>query len=268
MEERLHSIESLLAETNNMLHALMNKQQLQAPTNLTLSPSVGMPTDLVNDDNSDQNTSFAGIASLLAHSRKARHDVEHLLQSSPSLRNDPEIKAALDVLRSATRRSYTAESSLLHADRDTEPSNFESGSLPSYNLILRVVQEAQASDSLFFLIWSPFFTPSELLHLCGQLYQNFGICSMAIKTILCGALYYMFIEYLSARKFPPDSIHWLQGKRFLKFFEHYLRSWNVLSLPSTENILALVFGAGHAIQKGDHASAWPMVSMACTMCVN
>lgn len=264
MEERLQSIESLLAETNKMLHVLTNKQQLQVPTDSTPSTLVDLPNGWVDND-SDHNTSFDGVTSLLAHSRKARHDVEHLLQSNPSLGKNSEIKAALDVLRGVTRHPCTSESSLLHAGRDIEPPNFESRSLPSYDFVLQVVQEAQASDSLFFLIWSPFFTPSEFLQLCGQLYQSFDTCSLAIKTILCGALYYIFAEYLSARRFHPDSTYWSRGKSFLKFFEHYLQSYNVLSMPSTENILALVFGAGHAIQKGDHASAWPLVSMACTM---
>ncbi|KAH0039305.1 hypothetical protein KCU78_g1319, partial [Aureobasidium melanogenum] len=264
MEERLHSIESLLTETNKMLHALMNKQQLQVPADLTLSTSVDLPTDSVDDDN-DQSTSFVGETSLLAHSRKARHDVENLLQSSPSLQNNAEIRLALDSLRSTMRHPPTGKSSLLHASSSIESTHLMPEHLPPYHSVLGVVHEAQASDSLFFLIWSPFFTPSEFLHLCDQLYKNHDTCSIAIKTIVCGALHYMLCEHLTARRPPQGSIYWSYSKCFLKFFEQCLRSYGMLSSPSTENILAVVLGAGHAIQKGDHSSAWPMVSTACTM---
>ncbi|KAG9530447.1 hypothetical protein KCU93_g2708, partial [Aureobasidium melanogenum] len=264
MEERLHSIEALLTETNKMLHVLMNRQQLQVPADSTSSAPVHLPINSVDDD-SDQRTSFVGEPSLLAHSQKARHDVERLLQSSPSLRNNLEIKSALEVLHSAMRHRSTDGFGRLYAVPSIEPTNLTPEYLPPYRTVLEVVHEAQASDSLFFLIWSPFLTPSEFLQLVDQLYKNLDTCSMATKTIVCGALHYMFCEYLTARKFHKDSLLWSPSKRFLELFEHCLRSYSMLSLPSTENILAVVFGASHAIQKGDHASAWPMVSMACTM---
>ncbi|KEQ66412.1 uncharacterized protein M437DRAFT_33805, partial [Aureobasidium melanogenum CBS 110374] len=264
MEERLHSIESLLTETNKMLHALMNKQQLQVPVDLTLSTSVGLPTNSVDEDN-DQSTSFVGETLLLAHSRKARHDVERLLQSSPLLRNNPEVKSALDVLHSAMLHPPTTGSNLLHATSSIESTSLTPEYLPPYRTILGVIHEAQASDSIFFLIWSPFFTPSEFLQLFDQLYKSLDTCSIATKTIVCGALHYMLCEHLTMRKIHKNSSHWWYSKRFLEFFEHCLRSYDMLSLPSTENILALVFGAGHAIQKGDHASARLTVSMAYAM---
>ncbi|KAG9513605.1 hypothetical protein KCV07_g8686, partial [Aureobasidium melanogenum] len=264
MEERLHSIEALLTEANKMLHVLMNRQQLQVPADSTSSAPMHLPIKSVDDD-SDQRTSFVGESSLLAHSRKARHDVERLLQSSPSLRNNLEIKSALEVLHSAMRHRSTDGFGLLYAVPSIEPTNLTPEYLPPYRTVLGVVHEAQASDSLFFLIWSPFFTPSEFLQLVDQLYKNLDTCSMATKTIVCGALHYMFCEYLTARKFPKDSLLWSPSKRFLELFEHCLRSYSMLSSPSTESILAVVFGASHAIQKGGHASAWPMVSMACTM---
>lgn len=264
MEERLHNIESLLTDTNKMLHALMNKQQSQVSADSTPSTLTHLPSRSV-DVESDQNMSFVGGTSLLAHSRQARHDVEHLLQSSPVLLNNPEIKSALDVLRSTTRRPHAGRSSLLQAASSVDSTKFAAEYLPPYNSVLGVVHEAQASDSLFFLIWSPFFTPSEFSHLCDQLYNGFDTCSMATKTIVCGALYYMLCEHLTARKSSQGSIYWMYSKHFLEIFEHCLRSYSVLSLPSTENILAVVLGASHAIQKGDHSSALPMVSLACTM---
>ncbi|KAH0371508.1 hypothetical protein KCU65_g1753, partial [Aureobasidium melanogenum] len=264
MEERLRNIESLLTETNKMLHTLMDKQQLQIPVDLTHSTPADLPTNSVDND-SDQNKSFDGEISIVAHSRKARHDVEYLFESSPSLRSDPEIKSALNVLRSTMRRTSTGRSDLLPVGHGIRSADLAIEFLVPYNFVLEVVHEAQASDSLFFLIWSPFFTPSEFLHLCGQLYQNFDTCSMAIKTIVCGALYYMFSEYLTARRFHSDSAYWLRAKRFLQLFEQHLRSYDAMSSANTENILALVFGAAHALQKGDPASARPMVSMACTM---
>ncbi|KAH0279610.1 NAD(P)-binding protein, partial [Aureobasidium melanogenum] len=72
MEERLHSIESLLTETNKMLHALLNKQQLQVPVDLTLSTSVGLPTDSVDEDN--DKILVVGGCGFLGH-----HIVKHLL---------------------------------------------------------------------------------------------------------------------------------------------------------------------------------------------
>jgi hypothetical protein len=44
-----------------------------------------------------------------------------------------------------------------------------------------------------------------------------------------------------------------------------LRRCSVLSIPTFDNALALVLGAGHAIQVSEYASAWPMVSAAANM---
>lgn len=48
--------------------------------------------------------------------------------------------------------------------------------------------------------------------------------------------------------------------------ESCLRHYGVLSMPLFDNILALVFGAGHAIQVSEFASVWPMLSAAANMC--
>jgi hypothetical protein len=103
------------------------------------------------------------------------------------------------------------------------------------------------------------------VHLCDQLYSDYESCTLAIKTTLYGGLHYMFVEYLSACKTQYDSMYWSHAQSFKLLFEDCLRQYSVLSMPSFDNVLALVFGAGHAIQASQYASAWPMVSAAANM---
>ncbi|KAI5195824.1 hypothetical protein E4T38_08842 [Aureobasidium subglaciale] len=253
MEERLSGIESQLTETNNMLRALLSRGELASTVELA-TPTLEDSRVHSEDNDISQTTSFGGETSMIAHSRRARGDVERLLQSIPSTRDRPEISLALDALRKATQNRSGDSSSLLHDVCSIDYQKIALDSFPPYEIVLDMVRDAQASDSLFFFIWSPFFTPPEFLHLCNQLYH------------MCGAMHYMLIEELSAKKTRHDPAYWSFASAFLAHFEAYLRSYSVLTSPSTENVMAIVFGAAHAIQKADFASAWPLVSMACSMC--
>ncbi|KAI5263839.1 hypothetical protein E4T47_08897 [Aureobasidium subglaciale] len=265
MEERLSGIESQLTETNNMLRVLLSRGELASTVELT-TPTLKDPRVHSEDNDISQSTSFGDETSLIAHSRRARRDVERLLQSIPSTRNRPEISLALDALRKATQNLSGDSSGLLRDECSIDYQKIALDSLPPHEIVLDTVRNAQASDSLFFFIWSPFFTPPEFLHLCNQLYHSLNTCSLAIRTIVCGAMHYMFIEELSAKKTRHDPAYWCFASAFLAHFEAHLRSYSVLTSPSNENVMAMVFGAAHAIQKADFASAWPLVSIACSMC--
>jgi hypothetical protein len=215
----------------------------------------------------DKDTSrpFDGETSLMAHSRKARRVIEHLLQSTPSMSSDPEVIHALKTLHTAMQGPPRTGTSLLRPDMNDEDRKCSRETLPPHESVMEVLRGAQAADCLFFSIWLPFFSPAEFVHLCDRLYPDFDSCSLAIKTTLYGALHYMFVEYLSACKTPFESIYWSYAQTFKLHFEDCLRRCSILSIPTFDNVLALVLGAGHAIQVSEYASAWPIVSAAATM---
>jgi hypothetical protein len=267
MEERLHGVETLLLETNKMLRTLLNKGLPTSPSS-SLTPAARTPGAVVNmevDTNRNSSRSFDGETSLMAHSKKARHVIEHLLQSTPSMSSDSEVIHALKTLHSAMQGPSRAETSLLRPGSNKGYREMPRENLPPHDAVMEVLRGAQAADCLFFSIWLPFFTPAEFVHLCDQLYSDSDSCSLAIKTTLYGGLHYMFVEYLSACKTPYDSIYWSYAQSFKLCFEDCLRHYSILSIPTFDNILALVFGAGHAIQVSEYASAWPMVSAAANM---
>jgi hypothetical protein len=267
MEERLHGVESLLLETNRMLRALLDKGLATPPSSPRTPIAMTPAAELTFQVNTDRNTSksFDGESSLMAHSRKARRVIEHLLQSTPSMCSDPEVVHALKTLHTAMQGPPRTEGSLLRPDPDDEPREWSRETLPPKEAVMDILRGAQAADCLFFSIWLPFFTPAEFVHLCDKLYSSFDSCSLALKTTLHGALHYMFIEHLSACKTPFDSVYWSYAQSFKLQFEACLQHHSVLSIPTFDNVLALVFGAGHAIQVSDYASAWPMVSAAANM---
>ncbi|KEQ86215.1 hypothetical protein M438DRAFT_353368 [Aureobasidium pullulans EXF-150] len=268
MEERLHSVETLLMETNKMLRSLLNKEHTISPSS-TLTPDVrDTRASFTVDVNMDRsvNGPYDGETSLMAHSRNARRVIEHLLQSTPSMSSDPEVIDALKTLHAAMQGPSRTEASLLRPGPTDEDQESPRTTLPPQESVFNIIRGAQAADCLFFSIWLPFFTPDEFMHLCDQLYSDFDSCSLATKTTLYGGLHYMFAEYLSACKTPFDSIYWAHAQSFKLLFESCLRRYSVLSIPTFDNVLALVFGAGHAIQVSDYASAWPMVSTAANMC--
>jgi hypothetical protein len=215
----------------------------------------------------DKDTSrpFDGETSLMAHSRKARRVIEHLLQSTPSMSSGPEVIHALKTLHTAMQGPPRTGTSLLRPDMNDEDRKCSREILPPHESVMEVLRGAQAADCLFFPIWLPFFSPAEFVHLCDRLYSDFDSCSLAIKTTLYGALHYMFVEYLSACKTPFESIYWSYAQTFKLHFEDCLRRCSILSIPTFDNVLALVLGAGHAIQVSEYASAWPIVSAAATM---
>lgn len=269
MEERLHSVENLLAETNRMLRTLLNKDNHSLPSSSTLAPGTkAIGTGDALDVGMDRNAGriVDGETSLMAHSRKARHVIEHLLQSTPSMSSDPEVIEALRALHTTMRDPSETETSLLRPVPDGRHEEYSRETLPPQEAVLNILRGAQAADCLFFSIWLPFFTPAEFERLCNQLYSDFDSCSPAIRTIVYGGLHYMFVEYLSACKIPFDSAYWAYAQSFKIHFESCLRHYSVLSMPTFDNILALVFGAGHAIQISEFASAWPMISAAANMC--
>jgi hypothetical protein len=246
-----------------MLRSLLKKEPQ------TTTPSV--PTPSARDTQANvtlcevmdekANEHFNGETSLIAHSRKARRIIEHLLRSTPSMSSDPEVINAIETLHTAMQEPSRTDISLMRPG----PNDAHLETLPSHGSVMEVLRGAQAADCLFFSIWLPFFTPAEFSHLCDQLYSSFDSCSLAIKTTLFGGLHYMFVEYLSVSKVPFDSVFWSHAQSFKLLFENCLRHYSVLSIPSYDNVLALVFGAGHAIQMSEYASAWPMVSAASNM---
>jgi hypothetical protein len=267
MEARLHGLETLLLENNKMLRTLMG-QGLQTPPLSSLAPipkTARTGVTLEVDMNKDTSRPFDGETSLMAHSRKARRVVEHLLQSTPSMSSDPEVIHALKTLQTAMEGPSRTGTSLLRPDMNDEHRKCSRETLPPHEFVLEVLRGAQAADCLFFSIWLPFFSPAEFVHLCDRLYSDFDSCSLAIKTTLYGALHYMFVEYLSACKTPFESIYWSYAQTFKLNFEDCLRRCSILSIPTFDNVLALVLGAGHAIQVSEYASAWPMVSAAANM---
>jgi hypothetical protein len=267
MEERLHSVESLLLETNKMLRTLLKKGPPTSPlaslTPISRTPAATVTLEVDMDRNSSR--SFDGETSLMAHSKKAHRVIEHLLQSTPSMSSDPEVIHALKTLHSAMQGPSKIETSLLRPVPNDGYRELSRENLPPREAVMEVLRGAQAADCLFFSIWLPFFSPAEFVHLCDQLYSDYESCTLAIKTTLYGGLHYMFVEYLSACKTPYDSIYWSHAQSFKLLFEGCLRQYSVLSIPSFDNVLALVFGAGHAIQVSEYASAWPMVSAAANM---
>lgn len=255
-------------ETNKMLRSFLNKEQTISPPS-TLTPGArvtGTGSTMDLNMNSNANRPYEGETSLMAHSRNARRVIEHLLQSTPSMSSDPEVIDALKTLHAAMKSPSRTEVSLLRPVPTDEDQESSQNTLPPEESVLNIIRGAQAADCLFFSIWLPFSTPAEFVHLCEQLYSDFDSCSLAIKTTLYGRIHYMFVEYLSACKTPYDSIYWVHAQSFKLLFEKCLRRYNVLSIPTFDNVLALVFGAGHAIQISDYASAWPMVSAAANMC--
>lgn len=269
MEERLHSVENLLAETNRMLRSFLNKNDHSIPSSSSLPPGTrAISADDALDAGMNRNAGriVDGETSLMAHSRKARRVIEHLLQSTPSMSNDPEVTDALKALHTAMQGPSETETSLLQPAPNENHQEYSGQTLPPQEAVLNILRGAQAADCLFFSIWLPFFTAAEFERLCNQLYSDFDSCSPAIKTIVYGGIHYMFVEYLSACKIPFDSAYWLYAQSFKFHLESCLRHYSVLAMPTFDNILALVFGAGHAIQISEFASAWPMVSAAANMC--
>jgi hypothetical protein len=267
MEARLHGLETLLLESNKMLRTLMD-QGLQTSPLSSLIPTAendGTGVTLEVDMSKDTSRPFDGETSLMAHSRKARRVIEHLLQSTPSISSDPEVIHALKTLHTAMQGPSRTGASLLQSDMIDEHRKRSRETLPPHESVMEVLRGAQAADCLFFSIWSPFFSPAEFVHLCDRLYSDFDSCSIANKTTLYGALHYMFVEYLSACKTPFDSIYWSYAQTFKLNFEDCLRRCSVLSIPTFDNVLALVLGVGHAIQVSEYASAWSMVSAAANM---
>ena len=249
MEERLHSVETLLAETNSMLRTLLNRDHPVAPSSTLSSGSRDVSAGIAFNMGIDRNAGrmVDGETSLMAHSRKARRVIEHLLQSTPSMSSDPEVIDALKALHTAMQGPSETETSLLQPVPSGRPQEYSRETLPPQEAVLNILRGAQAADCLFFSIWLPFFTPAEFERLCDQLYSDFDSCSPAIRTIVCGGIHYMFVEYLSACKIPYDSAYWSYAQSFKVHFESCLRHYSVLSMPTFVNILALVFGAGYAI---------------------
>lgn len=268
MEERLHSVETLLVETNIKLHTLLNGDHPISPSS-TLTPGtryIGASDAFDAGMNRNGNRIVDGETSLMAHSRKARLVIEHLLQSTPSMSSDPEVIDALKALHTAMQGPSETETSLMRPVPNDKHQVYSRETLPPQEAVLNILRGAQAADCLFFSIWLPFFTATEFERLCDQLYSDFDSCLPATRTIVCGGIHYMFVEYLSACKIPFDSAYWSYAQSFKVRFESCLRHYSVLSMPTFDNILALVFGAGHAIQVSEFASAWPMVSAAANMC--
>lgn len=101
--------------------------------------------------------------------------------------------------------------------------------------------------------------------MCTQLYLEKDTCTLAQRTIVCGDLHYMFVEHLSGYKIPYNSIYWFYTRIVLAHFESHMRCYEVLSMPTLDNFLALVLGAGHTIQTSDYTASWTMVSAASSM---
>jgi len=251
-----------------MLRTLLNRDHPVAPSSTLSSGSRDVSAGIAFNMGIDRNAGrmVDGETSLMAHSRKARRVIEHLLQSTPSMSSDPEVIDALKALHTAMQGPSETETSLLQPVPSGRPQEYSRETLPPQEAVLNILRGAQAADCLFFSIWLPFFTPAEFERLCDQLYSDFDSCSPAIRTIVCGGIHYMFVEYLSACKIPYDSAYWSYAQSFKIHFESCLRHYSVLSMPTFDNILALVFGAGHAIQVSEFASAWPLVSAAANMC--
>lgn len=210
-----------------------------------------------------------GDTSLTAHSQHARQVLENLLRSSPMVRSDPEVAASITKLQAAMQK-HQAESGDTRPRRkpflDAHQGDFKP--MPPLEGVLDVLRAARAADALFFLIWSPFFAPEKLIGMCEQVYSQPQACSLALRTLVYGCLHYVFVEHLSGTKTPYDSPLWAHVGIFASNFELCLGQHRAFSASNFETVLALVFGAGHAIQTDDFALAWACNTLAARLCQN
>ncbi|KAI9714023.1 MAG: hypothetical protein M1820_000753 [Bogoriella megaspora] len=199
---------------------------------------------------------FAGASSLSAHSNHARSLLEGLLKADPGIRHDPEVLTAFNSLHVLMQKEPGSEAQ--------GPPSHELP-LPPYEEIAELIASSKDEDSLFFFIWSPFFSVDQFTDVCRLSYGN-QENGLATNTFLNATLYFMTMEHVLSPGVKVQTEYHEYSEIFKSNFHFHLSQFSQMTTPSYKNILALALGATYGLYIAAFPLAWSCISMAANLC--
>ncbi|KAF2708656.1 hypothetical protein K504DRAFT_467892 [Pleomassaria siparia CBS 279.74] len=276
IEDRLAGIEQVLENLASKLGNLdMNKDSTeQSSQTRSRSSKMGRsPNSTTVSDVLTGGASFEGETTFNTQSEFARDLLEQAVGNTPSIVQNPDIKAALTSLQDMVVRQDQKKStsnvqpqpSFTHAIPDVDPAKLER---PPWKVVEEVLNQAAEVPTMCFSIVFPFLSLHNQRAIFKETFDFPNEASTARRVNVYGVLYNLFMEFACypATLSNQTSHHRKYAKLCQIQMETAMSQLPLVLAPIYENVLALLLAGAYSIELSKPSLCWAMVSNAMNLC--
>ncbi|KAF2839200.1 hypothetical protein M501DRAFT_1016280 [Patellaria atrata CBS 101060] len=276
IEERLGSIEEILqnltikASSASTSSGTISDGERQPSLFRPVSTHGSLAYASKRDRRHPDISTFEGGSSLSAHSTYANEFLERAvgIGAKDMSETNSEMSAALKSLRHIVERQnmqhVVTEARFPHHIDPPLPSPME---MPPADLVLAVLRRTKDRYHASCLSMFTLLSVENIADMCKSLYFNLDECSLAMRILVNGALYYIFMESMTWDADDPRASEFERyGDMCGKNFEICLGYLTMFPAATDENIQALLLGASYAVEISKPSLCWNLISIAAGLC--
>ncbi|EUC47715.1 hypothetical protein COCMIDRAFT_89316 [Bipolaris oryzae ATCC 44560] len=275
LESRLAGIETILAKIASKLEISDACTVFDGHVVQTESPSTPLnEKSSVTETEATTPTPFEGETGINRQSEYVRELLVQVVDQTPSMDQNAEVKAALTALEELVAPSNHRDvSPKLNTQQFTDRSvaRIDSAKLeqPPWSVVKVAINKALEHPTMIFTSFFPIIDPKNLYEVIEDFYSNPTTCTTPRRIFACGVLFNIFSEYSSAPWSGTTKAELTRCALTDKAqLELAISQLGILIPASHENIVALSLGTACAIEMCKPSLAWMLNSYAVELCQN
>ncbi|KAH6629575.1 hypothetical protein C7974DRAFT_413361 [Boeremia exigua] len=272
IEDRLSGIENVLAKLASKLGDLNVQNESTEPSTFSRPSRVGSressgksqaTTDAIVPE------PFEGETATNSQSGYARELLTKIVGNTPSIGQNEEIKKALSALGDivtlqghvTVSTTSTTNSLINRALSDVDPGKLDR---PPWPEVKEMLEKALKYPTMAFAVIFPFLKMRNIFEIFEDAYQNTSHCDAPRRILAFGVGYNLFTEFSAMPWCSGLDQNKLRGHATMckHHMEVAVSQLDVFIPASYENVMALVLGAGCAIEMCKPSLAWVLTAMA------
>lgn len=267
IEDRLAGIEIVLEKLANKLGNL-DIQNADTGTH-SRSSKTGRSPHSSTDVHADTPAPFEGDTSMNIQSEFARELLEKAVGSTPSIGQNAEIKAALNMLQDMVSKQNTLKSTTSDPQpflsRDLSGINAAKLPHPPWKVSKEILDNASIHPTMCFTIIFPFIKIRDLVQTLNEAYETPEDCPPVRRILLYGVLYNLITEYMVI-PYPGGEVdHFQQYANQCKMqLETAMSQLELATPPSYDSIMALLLATSYGIEICKPSLCWLLNTTAIT----
>ncbi|KAL6162091.1 hypothetical protein ACJQWK_11854 [Exserohilum turcicum] len=271
IEDRLAGIENVLANLSSKLGSLDLHKDSHDTSSQSRSSRVGLsrsPGSALQEAHTP--APFEGESSINIQSVYAREMLAQVIDNTPSIGQNEEVKMALTALSEiVSQQGQAGAPGNRFYNRSLAEIDSTQLEKPPWTAVSNALETAMKYPTMAFAVVFPFLRMPNLRDIFYDAYHNPDTCGTPRRMLTYGILENIYTEFLAFR--PPDmdvSEYATYAAMCKRQSEVALSQLDLFMPASYENIMALVLGAAQATHMCKPSLCWVLTSCAAGMCIN
>ncbi|EMD85979.1 hypothetical protein COCC4DRAFT_146409 [Bipolaris maydis ATCC 48331] len=269
IEDRLAGIENVLASLSSKLGNMdLAKDSPETGSQSRSSRAGRSPGSGLQE--APTPAPFEGESSINIQSVYAREMLAQVIDNTPSIGQNEEVKMALTALSemvSQPGQTMAPSNRLINRSlTEVDPTRLEQ---PPWMEVCNALDTAMKYSTMTFAVIFPFLKMPNLREIFDDVYHNPGTCSATRRVLTYGILQNIFYEFQAFPLAGMDISQYATYAAICKRQTEVALSQLDLFIPASyENIMALVLGAAQAIEMCKPSLCYILVSCAAGLCTS